>query len=102
MRYCPPTLDPDAGAAMADLPSHEALAAALAAAGGLHEEYERVSLRGVVDDRWAVFHAAYALGRVGEFVEASRLVTLLEEVEAELDAEWPDVAADYVLMKLRS
>ena len=87
---------------MADLPEHSAFAAALAAAGEAHEEYERVALRGVVDDRWAVFHAAFVLGRVGEFVEPSRLATLLEEVEAESDAEWPDEAADYVLMKLRS
>jgi hypothetical protein len=87
---------------MADLPTQDALASALRLAAVAHEEYERVTLRGVVDDRWAVFYAAYALGSVGDFVEASRLAALLEEVDAESEAEWPAAAADHILMKLRS
>jgi hypothetical protein len=85
---------------MADLPSRALLEAALAAADGAHDEYERVVLKGVSDNQWSGFYAAYVLGRLGEFATASRLATLVEEVEA--DANWTETAADYVLMKLRS
>ena len=85
---------------MADLPSRTALASALANADALHDEYERVALKGVVDVAWAGFYAAYVLGRVGDFVEASRFAALLEEVDA--DTDWPGTAAEYVLTKLRS
>lgn len=83
-----------------DLPSPVMLQTALAAADSLHDEYERVALKGVADMAWAGFYAAFVLGRIGEFVEASRLAELLEEVE-EVD-DWPAAAADYVLTKLRS
>ncbi len=84
---------------MADLPSKSALEQALAAAGASHDEYERVVLKGVVDDTWAGFWAAYVLGRLGDFTPASRLAELLEEV-ANVD-DWAAVA-DHVLAKLRS
>jgi hypothetical protein len=76
------------------------LEAALALAGDAHDDYERAMLKGVVDERWAGFYAAYVLGRVGDFTEAGRLAALLEEVDAAND--WPAVAAGHVLMKLRS
>ncbi len=83
-----------------DLPSPGALGAALIAADAVHAEYERVALKGVVDASWAGFYAAYVLGKVGEFVEASRLAELIEEVEEGED--WAEVAAAHVLTKLRS
>jgi hypothetical protein len=83
-----------------DLPSPAALHAALAAADAVHEEYERVALKGVADMAWAGFFAAFVLGRVGDFAEASRLAELLEEVES--DDDWLAAAAEHVLMKLRS
>lgn len=85
---------------MADLPDRGLLKEALAAAGGVHNEYERVVLKGVVDDRWAGFYAAYVLGNVGDFTSVSRLADLLEEVEAADD--WAAHAAEHVLTKLRS
>ena len=85
---------------MADLPSHDLLQQTLAAAGAAHEDYERTVLRGVVDPQWSGFFAAYVLGRLGDFAPASRLATLLAEVNAK--DEWEAVAADHVLMKLRS
>ena len=85
---------------MADLPSHEQLEAALAAADTAHREYERSALRGVADEGWPGFLAAYVLGRLGDFAPASRLAGLLEEVE--MGANWPAAAADHVLTKLRS
>ncbi len=85
---------------MADLPTRTLLADALTAAGEAHDEYERVILKGVVDVHWSGFYTAYVLGAVGDFVEASRLATLLEEVDTADD--WAEVAADHVLMKLRS
>jgi len=85
---------------VADFPSRELLEATLALAGDAHDDYERAMLKGVVDERWAGFYAAYVLGRVGDFTAAGRLAALLAEVDAASD--WPAVAAGHVLMKLRS
>jgi hypothetical protein len=85
---------------MVDLPMKSGLEQALAAAGSAHDDYERVVLKGVRDELWAGFYAAFVLGRLGEFVEASRLALLLEEVDA--PADWPAAAAGHVLTKLRS
>ncbi len=85
---------------MADLPSLVSLAAVLAAADELHDEYERVGLKGVVDGTWAGFYAAFVIGHVGEFTLPSRLAELLAEVD-EAD-DWPGAAAEHVLTKLRS
>jgi len=76
------------------------LASTLAAAAAAHDEYERIVLRGVVDPNWSGFYAAFALGRLGDFVPASRLATLLSEVDDAPD--WETAAAHHVLMKLRS
>jgi hypothetical protein len=86
---------------MADLPSKSALAAALSAAGPAHHEYEQVVLKGMQDELWSGFYAAYALGRLGDFAAASRLAGLLEEVEGN-DDDWAEAAAAHVLRKLRS
>ncbi len=85
---------------MADLPNRSALVEALAAAGGVHHEYEKLVLKGVRDELWPGFYAAFVLGRLGEFAAASRLSILLEEVEVATD--WSEAAADHVLKKLRS
>jgi hypothetical protein len=85
---------------MADLPSQPMLVRALAAAASAHDEYERTVLKGVVDANWSGFYAAYVLGRLGDFVPAGRLASLLSEVED--DADWDETAADHVLVKLRS
>jgi hypothetical protein len=88
------------GETLADLPTRTALMEALAAAGAFHDEYERVVLKGVVDERWSGFCAAYLLGRLGDFAAASRLAELLGEIgEAE---DWAAITADHVLAKLRS
>ncbi len=87
---------------MADLPSRLLLEAALVAADAAHDEYERIVLKGVSDNQWSGFYAAYVLGRLGEFATASRLATLIEEVDVDADADWAATAAEHVLMKLRS
>lgn len=85
---------------MADLPSPTALAEALADAAVAHDDYESTALKGMVDDRWAGFCAAFVIGRLGEFTPAGRLAMLLEEVDATDD--WAVAAAGHVLTKLRS
>jgi hypothetical protein len=85
---------------MADLPGRESLAEALGAVGRIHSDYERVLLKGVRDEFWSGFYAAFVLGRLGEFADASRLAQLLEEVDAPED--WSAAAAAYVLRKLQS
>lgn len=85
---------------MADLPTKATLEQALIAASALHDEYERAILKGVVDDRWAGFCAAYLLGRLGDFAAAGRLAGLLAEVSE--TENWAAAAAEHVLAKLRS
>jgi hypothetical protein len=85
---------------MADLPTRSALAEALNAAGAAHHDFERVALKGIRDELWPGFYAAFVLGRFGEFAAASRLAALLDEVDGGDD--WAQAAADHVLTKLRS
>jgi uncharacterized protein len=79
---------------MADLPSDSAIAEALSAAGSAHHEYEQTALKGVRDELWAGFYAAFILGRLGDFTAASRLAALLEKVDAR--SNWSEAAAEHV------
>ena len=85
---------------MADLPSDSDIAEALSAAGSAHHEYEQTALKGVRDELWAGFYAAYALGRLGDFTAASRLAGLLEEVDA--PSNWSAAAAEHVATTLNA
>ena len=85
---------------MADLPSDSAIAEALSAAGAAHHEYEQTALKGVRDELWAGFYAAFVLGRLGDFTAASRLAALLEEVDA--PSNWSEAAAEHVATTLRA
>ena len=85
---------------MADLPSDSALAEALSAAGSAHHEYEQTALKGVRDELWAGFYAAFVLGRLGDFTAASTLAALLEEVDA--PSNWSAAAAEHVATTLRA
>ena len=85
---------------MADLPSDSAIAEALSAAGSAHHEYEQTALKGVRDELWAGFYAAFVLGRLGDFTAASRLAALLEEVDA--PSNWSQAAAEHVATTLRA
>ena len=58
---------------MADLPDRDTLASTLMTADAVHEEYERTALKGMGDDKWPGFVAAFVIGRLGDFVQASRL-----------------------------
>jgi uncharacterized protein len=85
---------------VADLPSDSAIAEALSAAGSAHHEYEHTALKGVRDELWAGFYAAFVLGRLGDFTAASRLAALLEEVDA--PSNWSQAAAEHVATTLRA
>jgi hypothetical protein len=85
---------------VADLPSDSAIAEALSAAGSAHHEYEQTALKGVRDEQWAGFYAAFVLGRLGDFTAASRLAALLEEVDA--PSNWSQAAAQHVATTLRA
>ena len=75
---------------MTQAPSLNALATALEAAGAAHHDYEDTVLRGIRDEGWSGFYAAFVLGRLGDFMAPGRLATLLGEVDA---AEgWADAA----------
>jgi hypothetical protein len=54
----------------------------------------------VRDELWAGFYAAFVLGRLGDIAAASRLATLLQEVDA--PSNWSENAAEQLLTKLRT
>ena len=83
---------------MVELPSKPALTEALAAAAVAHHDYEQNILKSVRDELWPGFYAAYVLGRLGDFVSASRLASLLAEVDARW--RWSQAAAEHVLVAL--
>ena len=56
---------------MTDPPFDSSLAEILSAAGSAHHEYEQTALKGVRDELWAGFYAAFVLGRLGDFTAAS-------------------------------
>lgn len=79
-------------------PSHHDLTKVLSEAGPLHHEFEQVALKGKRDEQWAAFYAAYALGRLGDFVAPSTLSKWLEEVRTA--ENWAAAASDYLLTQL--
>ena len=81
------------------LPNLSAVEQALAEAGRAHHDYETVVLKGVRDELWPGFYAAFVLGRLGAFTTASRLSRLLAEVTA--PANWSAAAAEHVLKNLK-
>jgi hypothetical protein len=85
---------------VADLPSGSAIAEALSGAGSAQHEYEQTALKGVRDEQWAGFYAAFVLGRLGDFTAASTLAALLEEVDA--PSNWSQAAAQHVATTLRA
>jgi predicted GNAT family acetyltransferase len=85
---------------MTDPPFDSDLAEVLSTAGSAHHEYEQTALKGVRDELWAGFYAAFVLGRLGDFTAASRLAALLEEVDA--PSNWSEAAAEHVATTLRA
>lgn len=71
-----------------------ALQQALEAAATAHHEYQTVALKGEHDQQWPAFYAAFALGRLGEFMEPSALAARLEAVQA--DDNWAGAAAEKI------
>ncbi|MBT8399017.1 MAG: hypothetical protein KJO98_00955 [Rhodothermia bacterium] len=76
-------------------PSVDDLRDCLAAAGRAHHDYEQKVLKGVRDELWSGFYAAYVLGRFGDFLPASRLSQLLKEAPS--NGDWSGAAAGYVV-----
>jgi predicted GNAT family acetyltransferase len=83
---------------MTNPPFESDLAEVLSAARSTHHEYEQAALKGVRDELWAGFYAAFVLGRLGDFALASRLAALLEEVDA--TSNWSEAAAKHVTTTL--
>ncbi len=83
---------------MLKLPTKDELHDALGAAGSAHHEFEQHYLRGVRDEAWPGWYAAYVLGRLGDFARPTELAGWLEQAPAG-DA-WADGAAAFVAAKL--
>jgi hypothetical protein len=84
---------------MTNVPTMEELTDALKAAGAAHHEYEQTVLKGVRHEEWALFYAAYVLGRLGDFAPPG--ITTKWLTEAPLTENWAESAAAYVLSEMR-
>ena len=80
------------------LPTKEIISNTLKNAGNAHHEYETVILKGVKDQNWAGFYAAFLLGHLGAIMQPSRLCLLLEEVR--VTDKWSEEAAILILSSL--
>jgi hypothetical protein len=84
---------------MSAIPSEDQLRLALKAAANAHHEFQENTLNGVRHDKWAMWYAAYVLGRLGDFTTATLLTQWLSEVNNE---RWFNKAAEYVIGKLQA
>lgn len=80
------------------IPPKSELQEALSAAGSAHHDYELNALKGVRDEQWAGFYAAYVLGRLGDFATPSALSGWLEHAPG--GNNWAAGAAEFVLQEL--
>ena len=74
------------------------MVSALKAAGSAHHHYQTGFLKGVRDEYWAGWYAAYALGRLGDFIDPSKLTECLLADAGEGD--WSENIAEIVLSKI--
>jgi len=83
---------------MASLPEISEIEKALSEAGSAHHEYEQIVLKGVRDELWPGFYAAYVLGKLGSFTTPSILSRLLETAPA--SDNWAKSAGEFLISKL--
>ena len=84
---------------MSIIPSEEKLRQALKAAGKAHHEFQENALKGVRHKKWAMWYAAYVLGRLGDFTTPTLLTQWLSEFE---DERWFSKAPGYILSKIQA
>jgi hypothetical protein len=84
---------------MSSMPSAEQIKTALKAAARAHHEFQENTLSGVRHEKWAMWYAAYVLGRLGDFTTPSLLTQWLSEVD---DERWFKKAAEYIYTKLQT
>ena len=69
--------------------------AALEAAGASHHEFEVTYLKGVRDELWSGYYAAFVLGRLPDLdITPSQLALLLEQADGD---DWAAAAAGLVV-----
>lgn len=82
---------------MSSIPTEGQLRFALKAAAKAHHEFQENALNGVYHEQWAMWYAAYVLGRLGDFTTATLLTQWLSEVD---DENWFKKAAEYVINRI--
>lgn len=82
------------------LPSKIDLEVALKSASEAHHNYQTIFLGGKHDPQWPGWYAAYVLGRLGDFISASKLSKLLNDSPG--SEEWNKNTARYLLEQINS
>jgi len=84
---------------MSVMPSEDKLKEALKSAAKAHHEFQENTLNGVHHEKWAMWYAAYVLGRLGDFTTPTLLTQWLSEVQ---DERWFRKAAEYIAGRLQA
>ena len=82
---------------MSKIPTVDQICLALKAAAKMHHEFQENALNGVRHKQWAMWYAAYVLGRLDNFTTATLLTQWLSEVD---DKDWFNKAAEHVVSNL--
>ena len=84
---------------MSSIPKVDQIRFALKVAAKTHHEFQENTLNGVRHEQWAMWYAAFVLGRLGDFTTPTLLTQWLSEVD---DNDWFRKAAEYVISNLCS
>ena len=79
---------------MNSLPSEELIKQSLIAAAEAHHEFQENYLSGVRHEQWALWYAAFVIGKHGDFISPTKLTRLLEEVTDQ--EHWFRTAAKHI------
>lgn len=82
---------------MPPIPTEDQMRRALKSAARAHHEFQTNTLHGVRHERWAMWYAAYLLGRLDDFTTPTLLTQWLSDVD---DEDWFGAAAKYIVGKL--
>ena len=84
---------------MSTFPSEKEIKLALKAAAKAHHEFQENTLNGIRHEKWAMWYAAYVLGRLNDFTTPTLLTQWLLEVQ---DEDWFRKTPIHILNKLQA
>ncbi|MEM7801272.1 MAG: hypothetical protein AAF633_18915 [Chloroflexota bacterium] len=81
------------------MPNRDQLKTALSAAGSAHHDYESKFLKGVRDEMWPGWYAAFVIGCLGDFTTPTELTEWL--IEVSFEGDWFENAVELIAERLK-